>query len=256
MAANPTVPNTFTNGTSADAPQVNANFTTLTAWIAANAMQIDGTVAFTAVPSGPASDPVSANQFARKAYVDALLPPGVTVPYAGASAPSGWLLAQGQAISRTTFAALFAVCGVLYGPGDGSTTFNLPDLRGRHAVGLKAADTDFDVLGETGGQKTFAAHTHTMGNHTHDMTHGHSHTITIPNQGILAWVVQAMGTPGGSVTTAAGPNTATNATISLSGSVLNYNGSTGVPSTNTTDSTGAGANNMNPYIVTNYIIKT
>lgn len=63
------------------------------------------------------------------------LPAGMLAPFAGASAPSGWLLCGGQAVSRTTFAALFAVIGTAYGAGDGSTTFNLPDLRGRVAAG-------------------------------------------------------------------------------------------------------------------------
>lgn len=70
MASNPTMTHTFVNGTPADASQVNANFTVLTAWIAANAMQIDGSVAFTGIPSGPATDPTTANQLVRKQYVD------------------------------------------------------------------------------------------------------------------------------------------------------------------------------------------
>ena len=70
MAPNPTMTYSFTNGTPADAAQVNANFATLTAWLAANGMQIDGSVAFTGIPSGPASDPTTANQLTRKSYVD------------------------------------------------------------------------------------------------------------------------------------------------------------------------------------------
>lgn len=67
-------------------------------------------------------------------------PIGVCLPYAGASAPSAsWVLGAGQAISRTTFAAAFAVYGVVYGSGDGSTTFNVPDLRGRVPVEADAA---------------------------------------------------------------------------------------------------------------------
>lgn len=58
-------------------------------------------------------------------------PSGAVLPFAGANAPSGWLLCFGQAVSRTTYAALFAALGTAYGAGDGSTTFNLPDLRGR-----------------------------------------------------------------------------------------------------------------------------
>jgi microcystin-dependent protein len=64
-------------------------------------------------------------------------PAGTVNPFAGASAPSGWLLCDGRStgISRTTYAGLFAVIGTTYGSGDGSTTFNLPDLRGRVVAG-------------------------------------------------------------------------------------------------------------------------
>lgn len=63
------------------------------------------------------------------------VPSGVVLPFAGSSAPSGWLMAYGQAVSRTTYAALFAAIGTAHGVGDGTTTFNLPDLRGRVAGG-------------------------------------------------------------------------------------------------------------------------
>jgi len=71
MAANPTVTYNFVNGSNADSEQVDQNFADINAWLVANAMQIDGSKAFTAVPSGPATDPTTANQLARKAYVDA-----------------------------------------------------------------------------------------------------------------------------------------------------------------------------------------
>lgn len=59
--------------------------------------------------------------------------------FAGTSAPTGWLLCDGTAVSRTTYAALFAVISTVYGVGDGSTTFNLPDGRGRVNVQKNAA---------------------------------------------------------------------------------------------------------------------
>lgn len=62
-------------------------------------------------------------------------PSGVILPFAGTAAPTGWLLCYGQAISRTTYAALFTVLGTTFGVGDGSTTFNLPDMRGRGVAG-------------------------------------------------------------------------------------------------------------------------
>lgn len=71
MASNATVPNSFTDGTATSAPAMNANFTAILNWINTNAVHLDGTKAFTAVPSGPATDPTTANQLTRKAYVDA-----------------------------------------------------------------------------------------------------------------------------------------------------------------------------------------
>jgi len=64
-----------------------------------------------------------------------LVPTGVLNPYAGATAPAGWLLCFGQAISRTVYSTLFTAIGTTYGVGDGSTTFLLPDMRGRVAAG-------------------------------------------------------------------------------------------------------------------------
>lgn len=70
-----------------------------------------------------------------KTPISVLIPAGATMQYAGASAPAGWLLCSGQAVSRTTYAGLFAAIGSAFGAGDGSTTFNLPDLRGRSPLG-------------------------------------------------------------------------------------------------------------------------
>lgn len=64
-----------------------------------------------------------------------VLPAGLVSPYAGTAAPSGWLLCAGQNVSRTTYAALFTAISTTYGVGDGSTTFALPDLRGRVVAG-------------------------------------------------------------------------------------------------------------------------
>lgn len=80
-------------------------------------------------------------------------PPGAVTAYAGASAPDGWLMCDGSAVSRATYADLFAVSGVLYGSGDGSTTFNLPDLRQRFPLG-KAVSGTGSTLGGTGGSFT------------------------------------------------------------------------------------------------------
>lgn len=63
---------------------------------------------------------------------------GTVCDFAGSTAPSGWLLCYGQAVSRSTYAALFGAIGTTYGTGDGSTTFNVPDLRGRVSAGVEA----------------------------------------------------------------------------------------------------------------------
>lgn len=68
------------------------------------------------------------------------MPPGLMAPFAGSTAPAGWLLCDGSTVSRTTYAALFAVIGATYGAGDGSTTFALPDMRGRVAAGANASN--------------------------------------------------------------------------------------------------------------------
>lgn len=96
-------------------------------------------------------------------------PIGAISEYAGATAPTNWLICDGSAISRTTYADLFNVIGTRYGTGDGSTTFNLPDLRGRVPVGLDNNDTDFDTLGNTGGEKTHTLTISEMPNHVHNL---------------------------------------------------------------------------------------
>lgn len=78
------------------------------------------------------------------------IPTGTILDYAGSSAPSGYLMCDGSAVSRTTYAALFGVIGTTYGAGDGSTTFNLPDCRGRVKV-AKGSNADCDALNDNDG---------------------------------------------------------------------------------------------------------
>lgn len=81
--------------------------------------------------------------------------------------PDGWLEANGQAVSRTTWADLFAVYGTQHGAGDGSTTFNVYNHKGRVAVGFDASQSEFDTIGETGGEKTHVLTVAEMPAHTH-----------------------------------------------------------------------------------------
>lgn len=78
------------------------------------------------------------------------IPSGVITDFAGAIAPSGWLLCDGSAVSRAAYSGLYAALGAAYGAGDGATTFNLPDLRGRVSVGV-GPHASVDSLGENEG---------------------------------------------------------------------------------------------------------
>lgn len=82
------------------------------------------------------------------------LPIGSVVEFASDNIPDNWLLCNGQAVSRTDYAELFAAIGTTWGAGDGSTTFNVPTKEGLVTVGKKASDSDFNALGKTGGTKT------------------------------------------------------------------------------------------------------
>lgn len=97
-------------------------------------------------------------------------PIGSITAFAGSTIPANWLLCNGQAISRTDYSELFAVVGTTYGAGDGSTTFNLPDLRGRVAVGVDSTDANLDSLGKTYGEKEVALSINQIPAHTHTVT--------------------------------------------------------------------------------------
>ena len=68
------------------------------------------------------------------------------------------MICDGRAVSRSDYSELFAVIGTTYGSGDGSTTFNLPNLKGRVPVGKDSSQTEFDTIGETGGSKYIQDH--------------------------------------------------------------------------------------------------
>jgi len=105
--------------------------------------------------------------------------------------PTGWLVANGAQVSRTTYAALFAAIGTAHGVGDGSTTFNLPNLQGRVPVGL-SSDTEFNTIGKTGGAKTHTLHWSEIPAHTHKFPGG-ANSITIG--GTAYWFNQGASTP-------------------------------------------------------------
>jgi microcystin-dependent protein len=180
--------------------------------------------------------------------VTPVTPPGIISQYAGSTAPNGYLMCDGQSLSTTEYPALFQAIGYQYG-GSGSA-FNVPNLQNRVPVG-KGSETEFDTLGETGGSKTHTLAVDEMPSHTHiQNAHNHtqnSHTHTVK----------------GDVTNAAPQITASEFSLGPAAAYskdLPTNGTTATnnATTATNQNTGGGLahNNLQPYIVLNYIIKT
>ena len=145
------------------------------------------------------------------------LPIGAILPFSSDTIPNGWLLCDGRAVSRTEYAELFKAIGTKHGSGDGSTTFNLPNPKGRTLVGKDSSDTDFNELGKTGGEKTHTLTVSEMPKHSHnfqfDQTEGSN--VTAVKTGVNNAYAKATSETGGSQ-----PH-----------------------------------NNLQPYLVTNFIIK-
>lgn len=189
-------------------------------------------------------DPTSAQDAATKTYVDTAdatltasiaainaVVTGSIQMWPTTSAPTGYLLCAGAAISRTTYAALFAIIGTTFGAGDNSTTFNLPNYTNRMPYGT--------TIGATGGSAdaVVVSHTHTATSTVTDA--GHAHATFGPYGG--------GGNPGGSLNTAypAGQTyPTTSATTGIT--VATTNTTTGVSGTNA---------NLPPYLGINFIIK-
>ena len=148
------------------------------------------------------------------------MPIGCIILFAGSTIPTGWLKCEGQSLLRTEYSELFGVIGTTYGYGSSNTeTFQVPNYKGRVPVGRDSSDTDFDTLGETGGEKTHTLTINEMPSHNHI---ARSHVGSGVGDGML----------------------------------LNGNSYT-VDNNYTTGSTGGGQahNILQPYIVVNFIIK-
>lgn len=102
----------------------------------------------------------------------AWLPAGTIIMFGGSTAPTGWLICDGSAVSRTTYANLFSVIGTTFGTGDGSTTFNLPDFRRRVAVGAGGTGTSVlaNTVGSRGGEEQHTLTIAEMPSHNHSVS--------------------------------------------------------------------------------------
>lgn len=199
---------------------------------------------------------------------------GTILMYAGTTAPSGFLMCDGSAVSRSTYSDLFDVIGTTYGAGDGSTTFDLPNLSGRVPMG--ASQTY--ALASSGGAENATLDSTSVPSHTHTVpSHGHASTITAVTpaytHSITAQPAFNYNRPNNTVTcytptsasTYAGTSSV-NATLSTKVAIADHpatactmSGSITDCSAFDTESTGSQSaehNNMQPYVTMHYVIAT
>jgi microcystin-dependent protein len=195
-------------------------------------------------------------------------PAGTVKQYAGATVPADpdgiqrWHIADGSAISRTTYATLFTNLGTTWGVGDGSTTFNIPDLRGRSVVGAgSGSGLTTRALAASGGEEAHIILPGELAAHAHAITDpGHGHTVNDPGHAHL-W---SNGSP---ITTVGYPTANATAAPSVGQSDIDATGmessfahitlsgaATGITVNNNTGG-GSGHNNMQPFTAVNHIVK-
>lgn len=198
--------------------------------------------------------------------INNIIPTGTVWDTLAATAPVGWLLLQGQAVLRTGVnAALFALIGTTYGVGDGSTTFNLPDDRGRTSI-MAGTGTGLTAraLGAIGGAETVVLATANLPAHAHpitDVAHSHTspahthtdagHTHTVANVAVNPSGVQ---TGGGTFYLPGSGNTGVGA-ANLTGTAVTISASLSGLTTTQNAGSGTGHANMQPFIVRNRMVK-
>jgi len=192
-------------------------------------LSVTGATTFTGIPSGPtAATGTNTTQLATTAFVQSNgSPTGVINMWGTASAPTGWLLCDGSAVSRSTYSALFAIISTTFGTGDGTTTFNLPNYTNRMPYGT--------TIGATGGSADAVVVSHT-----------HAATVTDPGHSHLGSVYNYYSATTGGGGYVSGVNQSTSTTTSTT-SITVANASAGVSGTNA---------NLPPYLGINFIIKT
>lgn len=194
---------------------------------------------------------------------------GSVYMFAGSTAPSGFLVCDGSAVSRATYSDLFSVIGTTYGSGDGSSTFNLPDLSGRLSIGSSSNH----IIGSTGGEEQHALSINEVPVHLHEVpTHGHANNITATTPALAHTVTQpvfkynppagAANCNSGSSQTAYSGSSSATASNYTNTAIANHTGSCTVQGgvldaqAMNSGSTGSGNShsNMQPFITMNYIV--
>lgn len=192
-------------------------------------------------------------------------PVGCVMDFAGSVAPAGWFFCDGSAKNRLTFSTLFNVIGTVFGVGDGTTTFNLPDYRGRYGMGMggHAAGriTALDVLGSVGGTETVTLTTTQLPSHLHSSgtlssTSGglHNHAVegVIGGSDVSLTIAVKLTGSSGKLST-----TGDSQAITFSNADAMNDGAHTHATTGNTGSAGSGGAhpNLPPYIMVNKIIK-
>ena len=196
------------------------------------------------------------------------VPTGTVVPYAGSSEPAGYVFADGRELSRTVYADLFAVVGTTYGAGNGTTTFNIPNLKGRFPLG-KADSGTGSSLGSSGGalnhSHSVPAHFHGKGTLSIASSGSHDHPPRAGNyfvsfENIFGGVSQSQGAlsstgnsyrmQNGSLFGATGTSTHSHSNTDVNGNV----GATGSGNNGDGSLTSGTANP--PFLTLNYLIRT
>ena len=253
------LPNDFVNGTTIDATQVNANFSQIVTNVNANA-----------AANGANDDITSLNALTTPIPPTAGgVPTGALFDFAAVTPPSGYLACDGSAVSRATYAALFAVIGTVWGAGDGSTTFNIPDYRGRVSAGYDASNAtgrltdaetggaDASAIGNTGGEQAHVLVTAELACHTHTVNDsGHTHTVNDSGHQHPAETGQFYNTSGPTqIASGTGvPANGATDTGSATTGITNASATTGI--TNATTGSSTAHNNVQPVGIALKIIKT
>jgi microcystin-dependent protein len=223
-----------------------SNYSTVNVTIAGGASSLNnygvtGNITLTPNQSVQLASTGAGSWYVVSTPLNATVPAGTINSFGGSAAPTGWLLCDGSAVSRTTYAGLFTAISTNYGSGDGSTTFNVPDLRGRIPVGL-GTNASVSTLGNNDG--VAVANRRPQHNHTNGLTTpNHTHTATQYQNAGASFVNGTM----------AGANTGS---ASQAGVTVTDSTGGGIAIAGTIGPSGTNPVDTSAYLVINYIVKT